>query len=477
MKKLSAVLAVIILLFNMSCTVLAEGVYKDTIKIGLTYASATEGWFYSESEIEIVDSYYMSHITTIPAKTKFRVYVQDGAIASDYFYPVMNELMLESATPVSFNNTAYRGSFRLRNYNNTLTVINVVNTEDYLASVLGREMSAYWPIEALKAQAVCARNYAVTSTKHASYGFDLCATIDCQVYGGISSEAESTRRAAKDTAGVVVTYKGEVVSLYYFSCDGGYTESSENVWINALGYLRGKQDIHENPETATLYNWSKTYTKSEIERIMANKGVNIGELRDIRIDEISENNGVIKMTFVGTLGEHTVTKTGTRTFLSLNSQAFTIEKTLPQSTPVRQETESVTMTVLTANGLEEVTNPKHVLTANGLEEIEYRTYEVAEEASAYASYTFNGHGWGHLVGMSQWGAHAMAKKGYTYKDILNFYFTDIVIEEHAIENVEEPTQEVEETEEPTPWEEEIPDEEETEENTEDNSIEWSDTGL
>lgn len=486
MKKFTAVLAVVVLILNAvgtCCFADDNTLYKDTLKIGLSYASSAEGWFYSESDIEITDAYYMSQITTVPANTRFRIYAKDGAIVSDYFYPVLNELVLDSATPIYFNNSAYRGSFRLKNYKNTLTVINVVNTEDYLASVLGREMSASWPIEALKAQAVCARNYAVTSTKHSTYGFDLCSTVDCQVYGGIASEAERTRRAVQETKGVVVTYEDKVVSLYYFSCDGGYTEDSENVWTNALGYLRGKQDIYENPEYISLYNWSKTYTKAEIETILTNKGVSIGELKDIRIDAVSDNNGVIQMTFIGSAGEHTVKKSGTRTFLSLNSQAYTIEKHLPEAASGRIETETVSMKVLTDKGIESVTNPMYVLTANGLEKIEYGTYEVKEEASAYASYTFNGHGWGHLVGMSQWGAYCMAKQGYTYKDILNFYFTDIVIEEHDFsyditdENTQTEDEELHEEETEDSYGEEDEDYEEYEEDVQDDEIEWSDTGL
>ncbi len=470
MKKLAIILAILIVFMSIPFTVNAENVYKETLRVGLTYASVGEGWFYSESDIYVTDANYMAYITTIPANTKFRVYTYGGLLGSDYFSPTTGVLHFQSMTPLYFNDAPYRGYFELRNYNDKLTVINIVNTEEYLYSLLGREMSASWPMEALKAQAVCARNYALTiGGKHSQYGFDICDETHCQVYSGMKSEADSTRQAVEETKGVLVTYKGEVVSLYYYSCNGGNSESSENVWISPLGYLRGKVDEYEglgisNAGYSSKANWSVTFTKAEIEEILNKKGMGVGELVDIRIDSVSENNGVTELTFIGTEGNRTVKKSSTRTTLSLNSQAYTIEKHLPDDAPLTEEVNTNTWTVWTANGIEEVENPKYVLTGNGLEEIEHKAVEVKEEVAAttaYAAYTFNGHGWGHLVGMSQWGAYSMAKLGYTYGDILSYYYTDIVIEEsyYSIEDeVKEPWEyetAVEETEGLLPEESEI----------------------
>ena len=433
LKKLSFILVVLIMIMNMPCSLMAESTYIDTLRIGLSYGdnASGEAWFYSEAPIDIVDAYYSSYITSVPANTKFQITNYGGAFTSNYFSPIGSIIRLEGTDTIFYNDKEYRGSFELRGDGAKITVINIVNTEEYLTSVLGKEMSASWPIEALKAQAVCARNYAITMVdgKHKGYGFDLCSTTDCQVYAGVSSEAESTIQAVYDTRAVNVKYEGEIVPLYYFSCDGGYTENSENVWMTALGYLKGKEDIYENPEYATLYNWSKTMTKEEIENILISKNVYIGSLCDIRIDSVSENNGVLKLTFVGSEGEHSVTKTGTRTFLSLNSQAYTIEKNT-DALIAREEVETVEQTVITSEGIVSVTNPQYAMTGEGLKEIAYTTNIVYDDIEAFDSYTFIGHGWGHLVGMSQWGAYSMAKLGYTYEDILNFYFTDITIEKY-----------------------------------------------
>lgn len=435
MKKFAFILAILIIFTSIPFSVNAEDVYKETLRVGLTYASKTEEWFYSESSIDIIDGNYMAYITTIPAKTKFRVYTYGGLLASDYFAPTTGVILFESASEISVNNSPYRGKFELRNYNDKITVINIVNTEEYLYSVLGREMSSSWPIEALKTQAVCARNYALTiGGKHSQYGFDICDDTHCQVYSGMSSEADSTIQAVEATRGVLVTYQGKVVSLYYYSCNGGYSESSENVWVSPLGYLRGKKDEYEGQgiEISSYWekaNWSVTFTKEEIETILNNKGMGVGEIVDIRIDKVSENNGVTELTFVGTMGEKTVKKSSARTTLSLNSQAFTIQKHATGQVPTKEVPNTNTWTVWTADGIEEVVNPKYVLTANGIEEIDHGTVQVpVDDNTSYAAYTFSGHGWGHLVGMSQWGAYSMARMGFTYQDILNYYYTDIEIQ-------------------------------------------------
>lgn len=427
-KILSSCLMFFIILCFSVCVNAQNDTDSDLLRVGISYGSdaKSEVFFASDGDVSVTNG-NGDAIAWVPAGERLEMHNVENLLMSDYFVGGEERVILESVGTISFNDSPYRGKFEVTGKNGKITVVNIVKEDDYLASLLGKEMSASWPIEALKAQAVCARNYAITiAGKHESDGFDICNSQHCQVYGGMKSEAESTRRAVEETSKVTVTYKGEVVPLYYFSCDGGYTEDSENVWINALGYLRGKKDIHENPNYATRYNWSVTYTKDEIENILNTKGMGVGELSDITVDSVSDNNGVLKLTFVGDEGERTVSKTQTRTVLSLNSQAYEIEKN--SSAPiVREETETAVRCVLTADGIVNVTNPVYTVTDGGTERIEYAKVTVREESGGYDSYTFNGHGWGHLVGMSQWGAYSMAMGGYSYEDILNFYFTDIEI--------------------------------------------------
>jgi stage II sporulation protein D len=439
-KVISLLLTVIIMTISVPYAS-ASNSYRDTLRVGLSYGSTAQSSvsFSSKDELNVFDTETMALLATVPAGTSLPITLSsEGAFVSEeYLAEHLGTITIESAAIIYYNGTPYRGSFELRSSNGRITVINVVNTEEYLTSVLGKEMSASWPIEALKAQAICARNYAVCNiNKHSTYGFDICATVDCQVYGGVNSEGEKTRQAVPETKGMLVTYQGQIVPLYYFSCDGGYTEDSENVWKNAEGYLRGKKDIYEDESYIpnNYASWSVTMTKAEVEEILAKKNINIGELLDITINSVSDNNGVTSMTFVGTEGSKTVTKTATRTTLSLNSQAYTIEKSGGEFIkaeivkPIDMELNA--MFILSGNGVSKPTGEIYRLTENGIEKIiieeEPETEEETKEAG-YSAYTFVGHGWGHLVGMSQWGAYSMAKAGKTFEDILNFYYTDIKI--------------------------------------------------
>ncbi|MBQ3109573.1 MAG: SpoIID/LytB domain-containing protein [Clostridia bacterium] len=475
MKKIK-VLFIICLIFLSVHVGVNAAEYKDVLRVGLSYGNSAKAQanFSSSADINVYDVNTEEYITTIAANTKVTLNATDAVVQCGYYESSTNVVRLESNGTIFYNGKEYRGSFEVRNNGDLLRVINIVNMDDYLASLLGKEMSPSWPIEALKAQAVCARNFAVASSgKHASYGFDVCATQDCQVYGGVSSEAESTRRAVKETKGVTVTYEGKVVQLYYFSCDGGYTENSEDVWVSALGYLRGKKDIYENPEYATLYNWKKTFTKKQIEDILAKKGKSVGELLNVVIEEKSENNGVLKLTFIGTDGKTSITKSTVRSYFSLNSNTFTIERHINEQT--EEPSNASWITVLTGSGIQQIEKPTYVLSADGLCEITYDEEEEEEENGiSYDSYTFNGHGYGHLVGMSQWGAYSMAKEGFNYKDILNFYFTDIEIVENAVTEEEKTEAETMTYE---PQTNEAVTEIETEENEISDNIQWSDTGL
>ncbi len=439
LRKLFLLFAFVMLLFAAPVCEAADD-YSTYVRVGLKYGGSAvqTASFSSRADISVIDKASMAVMANIPANTAVTVTSYGGAMqAEGYFIASSNTVILESSDIISYDGAKYRGTFELICGGDKMTVINTVTMADYLSSLLGKEMSASWPKEALKAQAVCARNYVLANSgKHQKYGFEVCASTDCQVYGGVASEAASTRAAVNETNGVKVKYQGRTVSLLYFSCDGGYTEDSENVWTNEVGYMRGKKDIYENPEYATRYNWEKVMTRAEAEQKLRNHGINVGELIDITIDEVSDNNGVIAMTFVGTEKSETVRKEKTRTVLGLNSQAFVIEK--PESAmpaPAEPEAEDIDILkgpyfVLSADGVEKIeSTPIYRLTSDGTEEVETEDESVVhtEEREPCESYTFVGHGWGHLVGMSQWGAYSMAMKGYSYEDILKFYYTDIEV--------------------------------------------------
>lgn len=138
---------------------------------------------------------------------------------------------------VSTKGKWYRGNLLVKNINGKLTVINDIDLESYLRGVLPVEMSPSWEYEALKAQAIAARSFALANLgKQAKYGYDLKDTTVDQAYGGASVETDKTNRAIDDTLGLVLTYDMKIISAYYFSSAGGMTSNS--VWGTHLPYLR-----------------------------------------------------------------------------------------------------------------------------------------------------------------------------------------------------------------------------------------------
>ena len=151
----------------------------------------------------------------------------------------------ERNAPVRFNDKPYRGRLEVfTNPRGTLTVVNVVGLEDYVCGVVPNELSpgGYPAIEALKAQAVAARTYAVKNRgQFAAQGFDLLPTTRSQVYGGLATEQSLSTRAVVETRGIVATYKGEPINALYTSTCGGRTENAENIFGEAVPYLRGRE--------------------------------------------------------------------------------------------------------------------------------------------------------------------------------------------------------------------------------------------
>lgn len=148
----------------------------------------------------------------------------------------------EMNSPVRFNEKPYRGKIEVfANTHGSVTVVNVIGLEDYVRGVVPNELS-YPALEALKAQAIAARTYALKNRgQFASEGFDLLPTTRSQVYRGLSSETALTSRAVEETRGVIATYNGEPINALYTSTCGGRTEDAGNIFNDAIPYLRGRE--------------------------------------------------------------------------------------------------------------------------------------------------------------------------------------------------------------------------------------------
>lgn len=140
---------------------------------------------------------------------------------------------------VSAKRRWYRGEFIIENRNGALVVVNNVPLEEYMLGVVPSEMPSKWNFEALKAQAIAARSYAIANRgKRASHGYDLKDTPEDQAYGGATSETATTNSAVMETKGVVITYNQKVIPAYYSASAGGHTVNSGAVWNKDLPYLK-----------------------------------------------------------------------------------------------------------------------------------------------------------------------------------------------------------------------------------------------
>jgi len=264
-------------------------------------------------------------------------------------------------------NYLYNGNFYITISTNRLLLIEETGIENYLKGVLPNEISAKWHIEAIKAQAVAARSFAYYfKTKNIKNLFDLKKDTFSQVYTGITLTNEIFNKAIKDTEDEVIVYENEIIYTPFHSACGGGTEDSKNVWGTSLPYLRYVPCNYCS--LSPYYEWSATFTEKDLIEKFYNyniKKINriIGEGRSIsgrwrEIKIIADNGEIV-----------------------LNSNKFRL-----------------------------------IL---GSDKIRSTRFIIINERGRW---TFKGRGWGHGVGLCQWGAKSMAEKGYKYEHILRYYF-------------------------------------------------------
>jgi stage II sporulation protein D len=231
----------------------------------------------------------------------------------------------------------YRGTLRVTG-GKAVRVVNGVGLEPYLWGVVSSEMPDRWPAEALHAQAVVARTYALTHL-HKGSDFDLYPDTRSQVYGGISGESDAAMEAANATAGEVVFYKGGLAQTFFFSSSGGRTASVQDVWFNSqpTPYLVSVPDPYDT--LSPYHDWGPL--RFSAKRLGRKLGAP-GALLDVRSDA-APSGRVRSLTLVGSKGERTVTGSKVRVALGLRSTWFTLgmlsltprTKPVPYGTQVR----------------------------------------------------------------------------------------------------------------------------------------------
>jgi len=267
---------------------------------------------------------------TLNAKLTFKI---PGATDPQAF---TGPLTFTSQTPLVFKK-AYRGTFTVTSDGKQLTLVDTVPLEQYLDAVVPSEMPKTWPAEALKAQAVAARSYALAERK-TSGPFDVYPDTRSQVYGGVTAESPASTAAVGATSGQVLTYNGKIATTYFFSTSGGRTAASTDVWQGApIPYLVSVPDPYD---TASPYHdWGPfAYTAQKLASAL---GVT-GRLLDVQT-AVNGSDRVDTLRVISATGEHDFTGAQIRAKLGLRSTWFSVgvlsldplaTKTIPYGTPV-----------------------------------------------------------------------------------------------------------------------------------------------
>ncbi len=335
------------------------------------------------------------------------------------------------ADVTTINDRPYRGRVRVDFSGGDPQVVNEVRLADYLASVVGSEIPPTWEVEALKAQAVAARNYALRQVDP-SADFDLCDSQYCQAYGGVASEYPSTIQAARETAGVVAMYDGDLIAAYYASNMGDHTTSAVDVWGRDVPYLRGVPSPRDVEALSTSwgaegYRWTRAIPLHRLANIETASGV-LGELSEVRVLRTAESGQPAEVELLGNQGAVTLSGDAIRITLGLPS-AFAEFETVPAERLVLLNPTPRRVAALQADGysLEQRRRSLAFAEAPAGVQLVRGTVDVVEFRLP-PRLLVNGRGFGHGVGMSQWGAQGMARAGHSFDEILKHYYSGSVVE-------------------------------------------------
>lgn len=280
---------------------------------------------------------------------------------------------------IKINGNPYRGIIEVKNNERGITIINILNIEDYLKGVVPLEMNPeqFKEIEALKAQAVSARTFAMRRLlSHEEKDYDICSTVKCQVYKGAFFEHPLSNRAVEETEGEIMVWNNEPINALYMGSCGGYTEDIENVFGGeSIPYLRGTFCFHKNGVSSL--EWREEKSREEILKILK---------RQFPVEDIVD------------------------------------------IYPLRRGVSGriVELRVLTSKDFFDIRGflIKEIF---GLKDLPLEILKSANQDNEGEKYVFEGRGRGHGVGLCQEGAYSMAKMKKNYKEILLHYYKNVDI--------------------------------------------------
>ncbi|MBI3556943.1 MAG: SpoIID/LytB domain-containing protein [Deltaproteobacteria bacterium] len=283
---------------------------------------------------------------------------------------------------IRVGSSQYRDDLYIYSFNGDCIAVNHVDLEKYIAGLLNSEMSAKWSMQALMAQAIAARTYAIYQMKESSTAhyrglkppFDLDSSVKDQVYEGANMERYKAIQAVQQTHGQVLTFDGKPIKAFYHSTCGGHTETPDRVWGMRLPYLRSVQC--DFCQKSPRYNWAYSIHEGDIERKLRAEGLLRGRLLGMRV--VDRNN----------LGRAN-----------------------------RVEIHGSEATIVVA-----ATRVRDIMGTVNVRSTDFSIARNPEGGANGGNFVFVGHGSGHGVGMCQWGAKTMGERGRRYTDILSYYY-------------------------------------------------------
>ena len=331
------------------------------------------------------------------------IYFENGTMVianNSVFGPLLNGKIKAKEGFIKFNGKNYSGSFYI-NEKNSQELLNNVLLEDYVKSVVSKEVGSSFELEAIKAQAVAARSYALFyKNRNKNKGYALTSDISHQVYKGVDAIDKKIVDAVNSTSGQVLKFNNEVINAVYSSSNGGVIASAKEVWGAEYPYLISKLDPYS--VNTPKVNWEIVISKQDIDQKLfaetKRTGLSSLELEKTELGRVKN----ILLNYNGV-----IVKLSSAKFRNL------IDNNNFKSTLFDIQFDNANLT-----------QSNIVLGSNGEKNINL----FAMNQIFGDSILIKGKGWGHAVGMSQYGANEMAKQGFNYNDILGFYYPNTNLE-------------------------------------------------
>ncbi len=264
----------------------------------------------------------------------------------------------------------YRGFLRVVWRDGRMLLINRVDIEDYLLGVLPGEVPSSFPYEVLRAQAILARTYTLRRLDSNIY-YDLCDTARCQVYLGLNAETSRHTSAVRATAGRILAYGGKPIAAVYHSDSGGVTAAAEEVWGGSIPYLQARED-----PWSLARPWRIQTGPALVQQALSGLGYAPGAVQSMKVLGKGPSGRIVRMEITGSAGRVVLETPQTGRFL--------------------------------------------------------RRLGLPSTLATLSGWTFSGRGSGHGVGMSQWGARGFARKGWSYREILAYYYPHTVLTSYRL---------------------------------------------